>query len=269
MLADVLRNDLAQGNEWLLGGRATANRKTRLAQAAHARRVETRRSASDARRAAEEIGASVWSVTDPDDLADLLDASLDEADAGRPAGKVSGALFAGDFQELPDFPSFVRAIQAKTSGNVIPDLLEGMRVVSVISTLFRKGGARQDASATGTSSDGDTWDNLDFYAMPVPMLESALAAIRSLTCLAALVDLCISNRRSPPVWLVSRVVRGWVDGNRSFLRLVAMFHDNEGVPDDLLPKAHRLEQARLIEEHNQGEVIFEQFVADSRAHQYQ
>jgi hypothetical protein len=163
----------------------------------------------------------------------------------------------------------VRAIQAKTSGNVIPDLLEGMRVVSVISTLFRKGHARRDASTTGSASDSDTWNNLDFYAMPVPMLESALAAIRSLTCLAALVDLCISNRRSPPVWLVSRVVRGWVDGNRSFLRLVAMFHDNEGVPDDLLPNAQRLEQARLIEDHNQGEVIFEQFVAHARAHQYQ
>jgi hypothetical protein len=46
-----------------------------------------------------------------------------------------------------------------------------------------------------------------------------------------------------------------------------MIHGDEHVPEDLLPKAQRLDQGRVIQEHNQGEIIFEQFIAGATAAQ--
>lgn len=263
-LAVAFRNNLALGNGWLLGGRPSGNRKARRTREVEARKVVPRRNVGEARRLAHELGASVWSATDSDDLADLLDASLDDPAIGRSAVQVAGALFCSELGELSNFPSFARAIDAKASDDVVPDLLEGMRFVSVISGLFRKGRAPQNASQS-SSLGADTWGDLDLYSLPLPMLESALAGIRSLICLAALVDLGLAAGRSPPTWLVKQVVRGWVDGDRSFLRLLTMFHGGENVPEDLLPRAQRLDQAQMVEDHNQGEVIFEQFLADAMA----
>ena len=155
-----------------------------------------------------------------------------------------------------------RPLSGKTGANIIPDLLEGMRIVSVISGLFQKDVSSQGASQ---SPSPDLGSDLDLFALPAPMLEAMLGVHRSMVCLAALVALGLSNRFSPPNWLVSRVVRGWVEGNRSFLRLIAMMYDNEDVPEDLLPKEQRLDRQQMIQHHNDVVAMFEQFSSAASA----
>ena len=203
------------------------------------------------------VGADVWSVKDAADLADLLDASVDDAMALGRARKVHRALFRHQIEGLPDAPAFAHGIHGKmlSDGGILPDLLEGVRLASTVVELID----RHDAQAR--SSEPVHWEAIDDPALPIPVLHAGLAAERGFICLAALVDLVLSERPSPPTWLLRRVVRGWVDGQRAVLRLVAMLHGDGGVPEDVLPAAERLDRDAVVRTHNEGEAVFEQLIA--------
>jgi hypothetical protein len=252
------REDLAVGEDWVLG--ALPNRKQRLAEAARSRRVEARRAAVEVRNAAREVGADIWSVKDAADLADLLDASVDDAMALGRARKVQSALFRRQIDALPDASSFARGIHGKMlsdGGGILPDFLEGVRLVSTVVELID----RHDTQAR--SSEPVPWEAIDDHALPISVLHAWLAAERGFICLAALVDLVLSDRPSPQTWLLRRVVRGWVDGQRAVLRIVAMLHGDAGVSEDLLPAADRLDRDAVVRAHDEGEAVFEQLIAGS------
>jgi len=254
---DALRADLAAGGGWLLGapssaGAPRANRKDRLAKAAGRRSVDARRAADEARAAAHEIAVDVWTATDAADLDDIIDAAVDNPRTGKQIAKVTRALFNGDLPELVDAASFARAIKGKTAVGtaVLPDLFEGFRIMSVTADLPR--------AATPS-------DDVDDYTVPVSLLRCKLAMMRALVSLAALVDLVVSHRPTPPAWLMKRVVRAWVDGQRSFLRIAAARNVDADVPEDLLPTADRITIDQLFREHSEGERVFAEVISRSRA----
>lgn len=256
-LAVELQKNFEPGNDWLIGAQPRKNRHDRRASAVQSRKINLRRAAISPSQLASLLGASVWSATSPEALADVLDAGLDDSRQRRSAEEVFGALFRGELSALPNLRSFTRALNAKTNESIIPDLLEGMRIVSVISGFRRKHTSTQAASQ-GSTADSD----LDLYSLPGPVLAAMLGALRSVACLAALVDLALSEHLSPPSWLVKQVVRVWVDGNRSFLRLAAMMYGDAEVPDDLLPKSHRIDRDQMLQRHSEGVTLLEKF-ADS------
>ena len=239
----------AATKEWLVGGGAVT---VAVASAA-------------ARERARAIGSIIWAATDPTDLCDILDAGANDAsDDGPPAvaRTVVGALYRGSFPQLPDAPAFVRAVLSKTIENVLPDLFEGLRLGAVTSGLVRRAKSQDPAGAAAAVA---SWEGLDLHAVPVPLLSAMLAHARGSMCLAALVDLAVSDVRPVAAWLAQRVVAGWVTGMRSELRLMAMIHGDADVPDDLLPADQRLNRDRVLQEHNDGEAAFQAFIEGSAA----
>src|SRR5579863_7083351 len=61
-----------------------------------------------------------------------------------------------------------------------------------------------------------------------------------------------SSKRHPSPWLAKLVVRTWIEEQRSLLRLPAMRRGEE-VPEDVLPKHRRLDEATVLPEHDEGE----------------
>jgi hypothetical protein len=171
---------------------------------------------------------------------------------------VTGAVLRGDLEDLRDFSAFVGGVMAGARTDLVPDLLEGGRVLAFVSRLYQ--GHEGHLAAVPPALEA-----LDLYspAIPVPMLEAALSGFRAALCFVALADVGLSKRRLSP-WLAKLVVRTWIEEQRSFLRLPAMSRGDE-VPEDVLPKHQRLDEATVLREHAEGERIFEDFIARAAA----
>lgn len=209
--------------------------------------------AEEARRIASEIGADVWSAKDAVDLNDILDSSVDDPQNSGRTTLVVRAFFNGRFVELQSFNHFVASICGKTrmTSLVASSLKEGMRIASAIAELRDKAPLHEPTVA------------LDEYKMPDPMWRSTIGIVRAFMCLAALVDLSISDR-IPPDWLLKRVVKESVEGQRLFLGFMAMVYGDGGVPEDLLPKSQRLNSERIVQEHNDRESLFNRLLSDTK-----
>ncbi len=258
-----LRDDYAAGKEWLLGTAMPVNRHERRGVQAQRKKTAVRSEVDQARDTARRIGTVVWTATDPDDIADILDAEANDLPSAQLARRVSATLYAGRFVRVADPQTFLRSVCARVpeDGSVVTELLEGLRIGAVIAGLFRKHAKATTVVTTGSAG----WDAADLHTAPVPLLNAVLAHARSTACLAALVDLVLSDRPRPPRWLAESVARGWVDGERSLVRLLSMMYDDADVPEDLLPPDQRLRRDQIILEHNEGEGVFEEFIARTAA----
>jgi hypothetical protein len=209
---------------------------------------------------AREIGSLVWSARDPADFADILDAQANDEQAYAAARKVAGTLYAGGFRKIPFPRAFVRQVRAKVldDSSVATDMLEGLRTSAVISGLLGK----HPPMAPGQEGGEKDLDAVDLYDAPIPILNAVLAHARGTTCLAALVDLALSDRGPlRPRWLAEGVARGWVDGDRSMIRLLASVYEDADVPADLVPSDQRIGRERMRCQHNEGEAVFEALIS--------
>ena len=204
----------------------------------------------------------MWAAKDAEDLADILDADVNDETKTLQGRVIHGALMQGHFSELPDQQSFLRLVASRTErgSNIVPGLLEGLRIVSVIVEQFVAAKRTPGKPPVPVAVDDE---RLDLHAMPLPLLQIVLTHGRATMCLAALVDLCISRRRNPPPppWLAKSVVRGWVEGERAWLCFNAMTYPGQDVPIDLLPETQRLTREGVLAVHNDGVTAFEQFLA--------
>jgi hypothetical protein len=274
MYADAaIRESFAGSEAWVLGlGPTGANRSLRRKTKAKARQVTARREVHAARKTAREVGETIWSASDPADLTDILDAYANDEALAEATRAVEGDLFRCIFPELPDQQSFVRRLNAKApASSIVPDILEGLRIVSVISRFFREHPPTPPSRSAGSRAptrpaSPDENARVDYRDMPQRLLSWVIAHHRSTAALAALIDLALSDRLEPPTWLVRPVVRAWVEGERTVLALVTMLHGAEGVPKDLLPAEQRFQQDQLSAEQTTTEATFQQFIAEAAAH---
>jgi hypothetical protein len=255
-----LSDDYAAEKKWLLG-LSVVNRHERRVQKAHLRRSKSPSSIDEARRTARVIGSLVWTAADEADFLDILDAQANDLPASQSARTVSATLYAGRFARIADPVTFMRAVCAKVpeESGLVTDLLAGLRIGAVISGLF----GRHARSAPDPKATGAAWEGFDLYALPIPLLNAVLAHAQGTACLAALVDLVLSDRPSPPRWLTEAVARGWVKGERSVVRMLAMMYGDAGVPEDLVPSDQRFRQEQIISDHNEGEALFEAYITET------
>jgi hypothetical protein len=243
-----LSGDYAAENDWLVGRLAAVSRRDRRIQQSRLRKAKVRSSIDEARDTARAIGSLVWTATDEADLVDMLDAQANDLQASKDARKVAATLYACQFNDMTDPAAFLRGVCAKVSEDsvIVTDLLESLRIGAVISGLYRK----SSQSAPGPEASRPDWEGVDIYALPTPLLSTVLAHARGTACLAALVDLVLSNRPPPPRWLAERVARGWASGERSLVRFLTLLYDDADVPEDIVPLDQRLRRDQVVREHN-------------------
>ena len=201
--------------------------------------------AEEARQVAREFGDDVWSVKDASDFEDLLEACLDDPQTSQRSRVVVQAFFKGRFLELQGYNAFVASVCGKTrmKNFVASSLKEGFRTSHAIATLRER--------HTLPVSTGEA----DEYKMPDPIWRAMIGVVRAFVCLAALVDLSMSDR-APPDWLLKRVIKEFVDGQALFLGFAAMMYGDDDVPEDLLPMSLRLNKERIVREYNEREAVF-------------
>lgn len=176
---------------------------------------------------------------------------------GERAFELTAVVIRGLLPEAPTFMDFANSVMRKADSSLLPDLAAGLRVTAQVSSLFEQPKASKGEKEWRPRS---SWNlRADPIAIAVPLI----AGFRAAMCFAALVDLCLEKRVSPPRWLVDLVVRGWVEGQRVFLRIPALFRDDVEVPTDLLPASERLTMEQVVREHNAAEDDFQRFIADS------
>ncbi len=234
----AIQNDFAGGEGWLLGsttGQPVMNRLSRRRLASQGRSAQS--PINIMRPVVREFGADLWASTDAEDFADRLDVYASDERKMKQASDIQGALLHRKFNELPDPMAFLRKVKERTDGAVVPDLMEGLRMIYVAAELCRSNRERKAVP----------WGELELYAVPAPLLNSVLMHARSTACLAALIDLAMFERPAPPPWLVKRVARGWVDGLRSLLRLLTALFDDSIIPEDLLPADQRLTHEGILQ----------------------
>jgi hypothetical protein len=252
-LAELSEDYVAETN-WVLGTSTTVNRQERRAQQARLRKTRSRPDEA-ARAAARSIGSLVWAAKDAADLADILDSYANDLQA-EAARKVAATLFTGGFPSIAHPMAFLQRVCAKVpeDSSVYSDLLESLRIGGVIFRSFRKHPLPAEAGQA-------YWGKgVDVYAAPTPVLTALLAHARGTACLAALVDLVLSDRPSQPRWLAEGVARSRVSGERSVVSLLTVMYDDADVPEDLVPSDHRLLRAQIISEHDETNSLFESYI---------
>ncbi|HEY2515561.1 MAG TPA: hypothetical protein VGI39_32055 [Polyangiaceae bacterium] len=253
-LAEV-RETLAGFDAWVVGrspSTPAGNRKNRRERAAKMRRQTVDPEIERARRTVRTLGADVWSAKSPADLEDILDGYANDDTYSVEARKVQGTLYGGRFPGLADGPTFLRGMDAQAAGTeVVPDILEGLRVVSLIQAFFRANPQPKNVP------EADRW------TLPVPILRCVIAHYRAAICLSALINFVLA-RRTVPGWLLHRVVRGWVQGERAVLSFLVMQRPDWEVPRDLLPDAERVPTlSDVVSEHNETQALFERLISES------
>ncbi len=260
---DIFAAGFAESRAWIFRGSGATSRAADRTNASPARKAARPVAVVDPKTAAHAIGAVVWGAVDHDDLKDILDAyANDERETSATAGRVVQALYSGSFPRLEEPMSFARILEARTAatGSIGPRIMEGLWIGSVISTAVRLPVRHPDQVES-------LWDSVNLCEMPGPLMSALLAHLRGTVCLAALVDLALGPKRSVPHWLTDSVARGWIDGMKSELAVLAMTH-HEAIPDGFRPPPGKeLRQDQIIAEHHEGEEIFQALIEQSVAHE--